>query len=406
MDLRIRAISKDEFVPFITVAGTASGEEPDPAEVERERTMAEPDRCLAAFDGPQIVGTAGVFTMPMTCPGGELEVGFLTNVGVLPTHRRRGINTRLMRRQLDDAHDRGEPVSILYASEGGIYGRYGFGLGTWGLVIDIETSRSAFVRGHASSGSMRLVDREEAVKAILAINGSTRSDRPGMIHLDERRLRYVLGHEHGDEKERPTFFAVHETDDGVDGSVVYKIKQDWPQGYSRSTLDVRDLQATTESAYADLWRFVLDVDLIERVEAWHRPLDEPLVHLVREPRRLHARMTDDLWVRLVDVEGALRARRYVTDGRLVLQIDDPFCPWNEGRFALEVSEGEATVAREPEEPADLACTVNELGAAYLGGTTFRQLRGAGRVHELAEGASSRADAMFGWDPVPWSPYEF
>jgi len=406
MDLRIRAITEDEFVPFITAAGTASGEGVDDAEVERERTMAEPDRCLAAFDGPQVVGTAAAFTMPMTCPGGQLEVGFLTNVGVLPTHRRRGINTQLMRRQLDDAHDRGEPVSILFASEGGIYGRYGFGLGTIGLVIELETSRSAFVRGYESSGSMHLIDREEAVKAILAINGSTRSDRPGMIQLDERRLRYVLGHEHGNEKERPTFFAVHEADDGVDGFVAYKIKHDWPQGYSRSVLDVRDLQATNASAYADLWRFVLDVDLIERVEGWSRPLDEPLVHLVREPRRLHARMIDNLWVRLVDVAAALRARRYAADGRLVLQVADAFCPWNEGRYELEVSSGVASVARGAGGPADLACTVNEVGAAYLGGTTFRQLRDAGRVRELADGASARADALFGWDPAPWSPYDF
>ena len=227
-----------------------------------------------------------------------------------------------------------------------------------------------------------------------------------MVQLDERRLVYVLDHEHGDEKQQPMFFAVHETDDGVDGSVVYKIKHDWPEGYPRSTLDVRDLQATTARRYADLWRFVLDVDLIERVEAWSRPVDEPLLHLVREPRRLRARMPDNLWVRLVDVDGALRARRYVTDGRLVLQIDDPFCPWNEGRYAFEVSDGEATVEREPGGPADLACTVNEVGAAYLGGTSFRQLRGAGRVDEHAEGASARADAMFGWDPAPWWPYEF
>lgn len=406
MDLQIRTISERELVPFILAASTASGDAPDDADIERERRMAEPERSMAAFDGPDIVGTSSAFTMPMSCPGGEIDVGFLTSVGVLPTHRRRGINTELMRRQLDDAHDRGELVSVLYASEGGIYGRYGYGLGTLGLVIEIETARSAFVRGYAPSGSMHLVDRQEAVKPILAINGSTRLDRPGMIQLDERRLDYVVSHEHGEEKERPTFFALHEDDGGVDGFVTYKIRQDWPQGYSRSTLDVRDLQATNAPAHADLWRFVLDVDLIERVEAWSRPLDEPLLHLVREPRRLHARMIDNLWVRLVDLEGALRARRYATDGRLVVRIADAFCPWNEGRFELEVSNGNATVARNPGATADLACTVNEIGAVYLGGTTFRQLRRAGRVEELADGSLARADAMFGWDPAPWSPYDF
>jgi predicted acetyltransferase len=406
MDLRIHAISEQELVPFILAASTASGEAPNDAEIERERRMAEPERSMAAFDGPDIVGTSSVFTMPMSCPGGEFDVGFLTSVGVLPTHRRRGINTQLMRRQLDDARDRGELVSVLWASEGGIYGRYGYGLGTIGLVIAIETARSAFVRGYAPSGSMRLVDRHEAVKPILAVNRSTRLDRPGMILLDERRLDYVVSHEHGDEKDRPTFFALHEGDDGVDGFVTYKIRQDWPQGYSRSTLDVRDLQATNAPAHADLWRFVLDVDLIERVEAWSRPLDEPLLHLVREPRRLHARMIDNLWLRLVDLEGALRARRYASDGRLILQIHDPFCPWNEGRYVLEVSEGNGSVVRSSGATADVACTVNEVGAAYLGGTTFRQLHRAGRVQELTDGALTTADTLFGWDPAPWSPYDF
>ncbi len=111
-------------------------------------------------------------------------------------------------------------------------------------------------------------------------------------------------------------------------------------------------------------------------------------------------------MRLVDVAGALGARRYSTDGRLCLEIADPFCPWNEGRYPLEVSGGHATVAVGAPEPVDLACTANELGAAYLGGTSFRQLHGAGRVDELREGAVSTADAMFGWRPAPWSPYAY
>lgn len=127
---------------------------------------------------------------------------------------------------------------------------------------------------------------------------------------------------------------------------------------------------------------------------------------MQEPRRLRATISDNLWVRLVDLAGALRARRYACDGRLVLQIVDAFCPWNEGRHALEVSAGEAAEAARTDEPADLLCTINEIGAAYLGGTTFRQLYRAGRVEELTPGALARADAVFGWDPAPWSPYEF
>ena len=406
MDLQIRGITEDELEPFLLASELASSDVPEPDEVERERSIAEPDRNFAAFDGPDIVGTAGAFTMPMTIPGGQLVIGYPTLVGVLPTHRRRGIASGLMRSLLDDARERGELLSVLYASEGGIYGRFGFGLGTIGLSFRIETARSAFVRGHEASGQMRLVDRERATKEILAVHEATRLGISGMVHLDERRLAYVIGHEHGADKQRPSFFALHEGPSGVDGYTIYKVAHDWPEGTPNSTLHVRDLLAVNPDAYADLWRFVLDVDLVTYVEAWNRPGDEPLLHLLREPRRLRARMSDNLWVRLVDVPGALAARRYAGAGHVVLEVADPFCPWNEGGYTLEASQDGVATVRTASEPVEIACTASDVGAAYLGGTSFRQLHRAGRVEERTKGALGRADAMFGWDPAPWSPYEF
>src|SRR5262245_23378140 len=353
MDVQIRRIAEDELEPFLIASETASSSAIDLDEIDRERSIAEPDRNFAAFDGPDIVGTAGAFTMPMTVPGGEvLEIGYPTLVGVLPTHRRRGIAAGLMRALLDDAHERGELVSILYASEGGIYGRYGFGLGTIGLSFRIETARSAFVRGYEPSGGIRLVERDRAIKEILAVHETTRLGIPGMVHLDERRVVYGLDHAHGEDKQRPNFFALHEGPDGVDGYVVYKVAHHWPQGTPDSTLNVRDLVAANPGAYADLWRFALDVDLVTYVEARNRPSDEPLVHLLREPRRLRATLSDNLWLRLVDVPGALGARRYSTPGRVVLEVADPFCPWNEGRYALDVSNDDAAVAEPTTEPTE------------------------------------------------------
>lgn len=405
MDVEIRTITEEEFPGYLRAAELSFSDVPADDDLERERVLVEYDRSFAAFDGPEIVGTAAAFTMPMTVPGGEVEVGYVTIVGVRPTHRRQGINTRLMRRQLDDAHERGELVDVLYASEGGIYGRYGYGLATFGAEIEIESSRSAFVRGYAPSGTFRLLEREPALKDILAVHEATRRSRPGMVQLDERRLIYAL-HEHGPDAKLPQMFVLHEGDLGVDGYAVYRVKHDWPEGFPRSVLSVLDLQATSASAYADLWRYVFEVDLIERVRAWSRPVDEALLYLLQEPRRLGAKLRDNLWVRPVDVAGALGVRRYASDGRVVLEVTDPFCPWNEGRYALEVAAGEATVTAGSAGLADLTCSVNEIGATYLGGTSFRQLSRAGRVDEHTEGALARADAMFGWDPAPWCPYIF
>jgi predicted acetyltransferase len=406
MDRQVRRITVDELEPFLLAAELASSDVPDRVEIERERSIAEPDRNFAAFAGPDIVGTAGAFTMPITIPGGELVTGYLTLVGVLPTHRRRGIAAELMRAMLDDARERGELLSVLYASEGGIYGRYGYGLGTIGLTIRIETARSAFVHGYASSGQIRLAERERATKEILAVHEATRPELPGMVHLDERRLAYVVGHEHGADKERPTFFALREGPLGVDGYAIYKVAHDWPEDTPNTALHVRNLVAANPGAYADLWRFVLDVDLVTYVEASNRPSDEPLLYLLREPRRLRARISDNLWVRLVDIPGALAARRYAAAGRVVLEVADQFCAWNGGRYVLEAAEDGGAVVEPSSQPAEIACTASDLGATYLGGTTFRELHRAGRVDERVEGSLARADAMFGWDPAPWSPYEF
>jgi predicted acetyltransferase len=163
--------------------------------------------------------------------------------------------------------------------------------------------------------------------------------------------------------------------------------------------------AATPDAYADIWRYLFDVDLVHRVKAWNRPVDEPLSFLMEEPRRLRLRIADGLRVRLVDVPAALEARGFVGDGRVVVDVEDRFCSWNEGRYAIEVSAGAASCSRTDEEP-DIACSATDLGATYLGGATFRQLHRAGRVDERRAGALERVDELFASDPAPWSPFIF
>lgn len=405
MDLRIRTITEDEFADYARAVESAFSEVPTAEDIRRERRLLSPDRCFAAFVDGEIVGTTALVPIPMTVPGGEVEVGYVTAVGVKPTHRRRGINAELMRRQVEDGHERGDAVHVLYASEGAIYGRYGYGLATFGLSIDVESGRSAYIRGYEPSGRVRLEELEAAIADVLAVHEAVRPTRPGMVHLDEQRLGYSL-HEHGPDRELPRFLALHEGEEGVDGYAIYRVRHDWSEGVPRSVLTVRDLQAVTPGAHADLWRFVLDVDLTERVHAWSRPVDEPLLHLLREPRRLRATLRDNLWLRLVAVVAALETRTYAADGRIVLEVRDPFCPWNEGRVRLEAGAGERGAASRTGADPDLVATVNDLGAVYLGGTSFRQLARAGRVEERITGALARADAMFGWDPAPWCPYVF
>lgn len=405
MHVEIRPVAEHELEEWIRANEVAFGSQPEPGQLELERSVTELDRAFAAVEDGEIVGTAAAYSLRMRVPGGaDVPTAGVTMVGVKPSHRRRGINTAMMRRLLGQARERGEPLAALFASEAPIYGRFGFGVATLHGSIDIETFGSAFVLGHRPSGRVRMRSLEQAMPAMLAIYERAREVRAGAIELDERRMRYAL-HDHGEEARLPRFVAVHETGGEPDAYAVYKVKHDWPKGIPSNELMVYDLQATTPQAYADMWRFVLDVDLIRRVTAWHRPADEPLLHLLADPRRLRLTLRDGLWVRLVDVPGALGARGYAAPGRLVLEVRDPFCPWNEGRFALEADEGGARCLRTEEEP-ELALEVDALAASYLGGVGLHDLWRAGRVSAASPGALELADRMLATSAAPWCPMAF
>jgi len=403
MDVEIRTIAEDEFETWMRAIESAFGGHVSPEDVQNERKVIDPARCLAACDGDNIVGCASSVVFEMTVPGGTIPTVGITGVGVVPTHRRRGVNTALMRRQLDDIRDEGFAIAALFASEGGIYGRFGYGLATFDAYVDIETSRSAFVPGSEGDGRIRLVERDGAKDRYLSIFDESRLTRPGAMRMEPNWFDYEFAEKHFGE-ERKFFFAFHETGKDVDGVAVYTIKHNW-SGVPQNEVELYAFDALNSSAYAQMWRFVLDLDLVSKLTAWSRPVDEPLLHLLREPRRLNMRLKDGMWVRLLDIPRALTARRYPHDGRIVFDVRDAFCPWNEGRYALD-ARAEGATCEQTDDEAELLLTTNELAAAYLGGSTFSQLHRAGRVSEERAGAIGTADAMFGWDPPPWAMLHF
>ena len=405
MDVEIRTIAEDEFEVYLRAIGLSFSGATTAEDVERERLVVEIDRCLAALDEGRIVGGAMAVSFHITVPGGtQVAAAGVTGVGVQPTHRRRGINTSLMRAQLDDIRSRGEPIAALYASEGGIYGRFGYGLASFLGEIDLEVGRSSFIRGYRSTGRVRLLPRSDALPLMRQVYDRAQPRLPGMIALDDRWWE-CLFFEGEKDKDDPRFLAVHDTDGVPDAFASYRVKHDWTDSLPKLELTVGHLVATSPQAYADIWRYVFDIDLVDRVKASNRPVDDPLFHLIEEPRRLRFRTGDGLRVRLVDVPAALQARGYVGSGRIVVGVEDPFCPWNEGRYGLEVTGGAATCQRTDDEP-DIACSATDLASTYFGGTSFRQLHRAGRVDERRPGGLERADALFASDPAPWSSFFF
>ena len=403
--VEIRSIDDDELPRFVETIATAFHDGDREEILAFERVIAEPDRYFVAIDDGRFVATAGACTTTFTVPGGSLSAPGVTAVGVIPTYRRRGLNTRLMATLLDQAAERGEPLAYLWASESGIYGRFGYGMASLCSELAMPTERSDFVRGTPIEGEVRLLPADEALPMMREAYDAAAPQRPGMIAVDDRWWRW-LHMERKQDADEPRFYAVHIDDAGsADGYAVYRVKHDWNHGMPQNELKVQNMICATPGAEASLWRYLLDVDLIATVKAWDRPSDDAVLRLVQEPRRLRFTVSDGIWVRLIDVAASLSSRRYAVDGRLVLEVHDGFRPQDSGRYELVVDGKVGTCTPTDAEP-DLSCDVAALGAAYLGGSSFGELHRANQVDERRAGAVERARAMFTWDPAPWFGFVF
>jgi predicted acetyltransferase len=400
-DLTISAPSQEEMPEFIRLIEAAFGHEPHEEEVERWARTLEPERMLWVSDGDLKVATAGAFSFQFTIPGGEVPAAGVTVVGVLPSHRRRGILTQMMREQLDDVRSRDEPLAILWASEASIYGRFGYGLATKAAKISVDRDRAVFRDRAEPVGATRLVTLEQAADLLPGVYERVRVETPGMFTRARTwwEASTLADPEHARRGAGPLFCAVFELDDEPEAYALYRIKGNWDEGFPNSTLVIREVMATSPLALREIWRFLFGVDLIARVETWGIPPDYPLFLMLTEARRLRMALGDALWVRLVDLEAALAARSYQEGQSLVLDVTDPFCAWNEG--AWRVPDAERT-----EDAPDLRLDAADLGSAYLGGISFAELARAGRVEELREGAVARADSLFRTSVTPWCPEVF
>jgi predicted acetyltransferase len=392
-----------EFSSAVLSIGQYFGNEPDPEGMERFTRMLPLERMHAAWEDGQIVGGAGAFPFRMSVPGGVLQCAGTTVVGVAPTHRRRGVLRAMMRAHLDDAHELGEPIAALWASEETIYGRFGYGPAAYQGDVDIPKEYVDYVAPRERAGAIRIVERDEAAETFPSLWEGMSRARPGMFirSSDWWELRTLR-----DPPERrggagPKRFALLEVDGEPAGYAIYRHKMDWKDGVSSGKVIVVEAIAADSAALAELWRFLLDIDWIATITSSLLPPDHPLFFVLAQTRRMRYRMGDGLWVRLLDVGAALSGRTYPEDGEVVFDVRDSFCPWNEGRWKLAGGAAERTDA-----DADLALDVSTLGAAYLGGIRFAQLAQGGGVEELKPGAIERADGIFRHGLHPWCPEIF
>jgi predicted acetyltransferase len=402
MTIEIRPPAQGELRSAMEAAEAAFGEEIEDEAWERIQKLLPASRALAAFDGGRSVGLAAAYAFDLSIPGGELPCAGVTWVGVLPSHRRRGILRDFMRRQLEDVRNWGEPIAALWASEASIYGRFGYGPAAPGVAAKSNQARFALKDDKESAAAVRLTDAEEAAGLFPAVYETVRSRRAGMLSRSEtwwKELRLA------DPKEwrrgaSQKFYAVAELDGSVGGYAIYRVKGDWEDGLPRGEVRVIEAFATSTAVERELWRFLHSIDLTVRVDVFSLDPASTLFLNVRDPRALGLRMADALWLRLVDLDAALRARSYKTAPSLVLEVTDDLCPWNAGRYRVGDDPGPT------EDTADLALDVADLASAYLGAFDFNRLVHAGRAEERSEGAAETATLLFRTDLPPYCPEVF
>jgi len=384
----IRPFAADELVAAHTALELAFGSDPNAAERDNDLTLLRPEDTLGGWDGETIVATAGFYRLPMTVPGGTLDVAGVTWVSVAPTHRRRGIVTSVMRRQLADLHEGGWAVAALWASEGAIYQRFGYGTAAWRLGLELPAG-AAFTRPVDVSGLQIEVPSE---KVLAPAFDRSLADHPGWW---ARSPEWWSSRLFDPEHRRGGATRLRAVVDGDRGYALYRTKNEWGPAGVNGTVSVGEVVASDPESEARLWRFLLDQDLMRHVQAWGQPVDSPLLHLLAEPRSAQPKVTDSLWVRLLDLPAALTRRTYAAEADVVLEVSDRDCPWNAGRWRLSTGTAGASCERTTD-AADLVLDVRDLGAAYLGGTSLAARAAAGWVTEQTRGALAAATTAFGW----------
>ena len=419
----IRPIEEDEFDSFVEVDEHAFHGSPH-SESGRRMVLDrfEFDRTLAAFDGPTPVGVTMCFSFQLSVPGQEvLPAAGVTFVAVLPTHRRRGVLSSMMRRQLADVRDRGEPLAVLWASESVIYSRYGYGRASWYLGFTLRRGEGTLAKTATPGSSpqdsglrLRLADPQAALPELAKVYDAVLPSRPGFFGRNDAWWRRAV-YDPAEEREGagPLRCLLAEDGSGPRGYALYSGVDHWAEFLPENVLTVRELMAVDPAASATLWADLLSRDLTSEFRVQRRPVDDPLLYQLADPRRARPLLNDALWVRIIDVPAALGGRRYSCPVDVVIEVRDEILPSNAGRWRLTTTgegsgggSGLAASCVPATSAADLALDVTELGAAYLGGTKLGALAGAGLVAELRPGAARQLSAAMSWDPAPWCPLVF
>ncbi|MEU7022510.1 GNAT family N-acetyltransferase [Streptomyces sp. NPDC046203] len=412
MNLEVRAVDESEFPEWLRVRRVGFLVQPVVSEEEVADRLPHHDlsRTFAAFDQGRMVATYRSFDQTLSTVGGaDLAANAVSGVTVSPTHRRRGLLSRMLAGDLAAAKERGDACATLVAAEYPIYGRFGFGPASWLTEWTIDVTRAGFDRrwsgptAEEGGGRIELADGAQIRKEGPALHRRLAASRAGITGRTPRGWDMATGNVYPVEPWTEPFYAVYRGDSGeAEGYVAYLADDKWNDGKQpQNTLRVRELIAVTPAAERALWRYVCSIDWITQVRTGYRAPDDLVPLLLPDPRAARVLThADMLWLRILDVPKVFEPRTYATEGTLVLDVKDA-AGFAGGRFRLDASPEGGTCTPVSSAP-DLVLDVAELATLALGDESAVRLAALGRIEEATAGAAARADLLLRTSRRPWS----
>ena len=312
MSITTGPVKAEEFDEWFATMGVAFATDTSPEQLVRAKRRHRLERSMTARDGDKLVATFGSFPFETTVPGGQLPTSGVTGVAILPTHRRRGIIRRLMVEHFSDCLQRGEPLATLWASEATIYGRFGYGQAARHHDLKLTARPGMFVGAPASGHEFRLVERDEGLRVFPGLFEVERQRRPGMFTRDDSWWEGLLS----DPPDRREGWSAHRrlvaSVDGLDvGYAIFRAK--W-NDQGRQIVRLSEAFGVNDAAERAVWQFLTEIDLVDEIVNWNDPIDRPFDWWLTDPRLAARKISDALYLRLVDVRAALEQRSYQSDG--------------------------------------------------------------------------------------------
>lgn len=400
LDYRLVDPASEAFPGFLWAMNRGFlGPESTPEQVEGTRQAMQGRRLVGVYDrgSDRPVATVASWPTPLTVsPGRTVPAWAISGVTVAGTHRRNGIARAMVEGELRTAAAAGLPLAGLTVSEATIYGRFGFGPAVYVTGWTIDTRRARWI-GPRPGGRLDAIDRESLQADLAELHERVRERRPGEVAgwpgLWRRLSGLAPGQPDGDKVR-----GVRYTDEaGTTRGVVAYTVDGGEDDFTRHTLHIGQLIADGEAAYAALWRYVLEHDLVGTVRADLLSGEEPLRWMIADQRGAAITQDGHHWLRVLDVPAALVARSYRAPAGVVLRVVDPL-GLAEGTWRVEIAaDGSAWVEPSAAEP-DVTMPVAALSSILLGGVRTTTLVEAGVVAASSQ-VAGRLDLAF----APQSP---